>query len=114
MDGITPDVRERATGRLTMATTTLRKCVGSARFGIEAHQAPIDDFPVQPSQPDGLGRMCRKHWKSYVAGLRKDAQARKVEVAVVTRAQTRSIRWPGSPSLDPCGPARECGDRCPP
>jgi hypothetical protein len=59
-----------------MSTPTLRRCVGSERFGIEAHEAPVDDFPVQPSQPDGLGRMCKTHWTAYTAGLRKDARAR--------------------------------------
>ena len=60
-----------------MSTTTTRRCVGSARFGIEAHEAPISAFPRQPSQPDGLGCMCREHWQAYAAGLRRDALARK-------------------------------------
>jgi hypothetical protein len=65
--------------RLTMTTTAkTRTCIGSKRFGIEPHAAPVDDFPVQASQPDGLGRMCREHWRAYTAGLRKDAQVRKV------------------------------------
>jgi hypothetical protein len=55
----------------------LRKCIGSTRFGIEAHEAPVDDFPVQPSQRDGLGRMCKVHWNQYTAGLARDAKARK-------------------------------------
>ena len=58
-------------------TTTLRKCIGSARFGIEPHEAPVEDFPRQPSQKDGLGRMCREHWNQYTAGLARDAKARK-------------------------------------
>jgi hypothetical protein len=58
---------------------TLRKCIGSARFGIEPHDAPVDDFPKQPSQKDGLGRMCKPHWNEYTAGLARDAKARKVE-----------------------------------
>jgi hypothetical protein len=62
-----------------MATTTLRRCVGSVRFAIEPHEAPIEDFPAQPSQKDGLGRMCRAHWRQYVVGLRTDAQAKKTE-----------------------------------
>ena len=33
----------------------MRKCIGSAKFGIEAHEAPVTDFPAQPSQKDGLG-----------------------------------------------------------
>jgi hypothetical protein len=55
----------------------LRKCIGSARFGIEAHEAPASDFPIQPSQKDGLGRMCKPHWNQYTTALRKDALARK-------------------------------------
>jgi hypothetical protein len=55
----------------------LRRCIGSARFGIEAHDAPIADFPSQPSQKDGLGRMCKPHWNQYTAGLARDAKARK-------------------------------------
>jgi hypothetical protein len=65
--------------RPLMTTTTTRTCIGSKRFSIEAHEAPVEDFPAQPSQPDGLGRMCREHWREYTAGLRKDAAARKAE-----------------------------------
>ena len=53
--------------------TDLRKCIGSARFEIEAHEASVADFPVQPSQQDGLGRMCKAHWNQYTAALRKAA-----------------------------------------
>ena len=55
----------------------MRKCIGSARFGIEAHEAPVPDFPTQPSQKDGLGRMCKPHWNAYTTALRKAALARK-------------------------------------
>ena len=65
--------KERST---TMATTTLRKCSGSARFGIEPHEAPLADFPRQPSRKDGLGAMCDVHWKAYVKGLNADRKAR--------------------------------------
>ena len=58
-------------------TATLRRCNGSTRFEIEPHEAPIDDFPKQPSQKDGLGRMCKSHWNAYTAGLARDAKARK-------------------------------------
>jgi len=58
-------------------TTTSRRCIGSARFGIEPHEAPTSDFPKQPSRKDGLGRMCQEHWHAYTSGLRKDALARK-------------------------------------
>ena len=63
-----------------MTTETLsRRCIGSSRFGIEAHDADAGDFPVQPSQKDGLGRMCKTHWREYTNALRKAALARKVE-----------------------------------
>jgi hypothetical protein len=55
----------------------LRRCIGSVRFGIEAHDAPVTDFPSQPSQKDGLGRMCKTHWNQYTTGLARDAKARK-------------------------------------
>ena len=54
----------------------MRKCIGSAKFGIAAHEAPIADFPAQPSQPDGLGRMCKTHWTEYTRALRKAALVR--------------------------------------
>jgi hypothetical protein len=57
----------------------LRKCIGSARFGIEAHEAPVADFPIQPSQKDGLGRMCKPHWNQYTTALRKAAAAAKTD-----------------------------------
>lgn len=59
----------------------LRRCLGSAKYGIEAHDAPIDDFPAQPSQRDGLGRMCKPHWNEYTNALRKAALARKANAA---------------------------------
>jgi hypothetical protein len=54
-----------------------RRCIGSATFGIEAHDAPVADFPVQSSQKDGLGRLCKPHWNQYTNALRKAALARK-------------------------------------
>jgi hypothetical protein len=57
--------------------TEMRKCIGSTKFGIEAHEAPVGDFPAQPSQKDGLGRMCKPHWNQYTKELRKAALARK-------------------------------------
>ena len=55
----------------------MRRCIGSAKFGIEAHAAPATDFPAQPSQKDGLGGMCKPHWNAYTSALRKAALARK-------------------------------------
>lgn len=57
----------------------MRRCIGSAKYGIEAHEAPSGDFPAQPSQKDGLGRMCKPHWNQYTSALRKAALARKAE-----------------------------------
>jgi hypothetical protein len=65
-------------------TTELRRCTGSARFGIEPHDAPITDFPKQPSRKDGLGTMCREHWKAYVKGLTADRKARAVALMTDT------------------------------
>ena len=62
----------------------LRRCIGSTRFGIEPHEAPASDFPAQPSQKDGLGRMCRTHWNQYTAGLARDAKARKAAAIETT------------------------------
>lgn len=55
----------------------MRRCIGSTKFGIEAHDAAVTDFPAQPSQKDGLGRMCKPHWNQYTSGLRKASLARK-------------------------------------
>lgn len=57
----------------------LRRCTGSKTFSIEAHDAPIADFPVQPSRKDGLGTMCKTHWREYTNALRKASLARKAE-----------------------------------
>jgi hypothetical protein len=56
-------------------TTELRRCKGSARFGIEPHEAPVSEFPKQPSRKDGLGVMCSEHWRAYVKGLREARDA---------------------------------------
>lgn len=61
--------------------TDMRKCIGSAKFGIEAHEAPVTEFPAQPSQKDGLGRMCKPHWNAYTNALRKASIARKAAEA---------------------------------
>lgn len=76
--------------------TEQRRCIGSVKFGIEAHEAPVADFPVQPSQKDGLGRMCKPHWNAYTSALRKAALARKAAEAEV----------PAEPAPVPARPAR--------
>ena len=59
----------------TKTTTELRRCTGSARFGIEPHEAPIAEFPKQPSRKDGLGTMCTEHWRAYIRALREARKA---------------------------------------
>ena len=80
------DVRPNAKSALASERTSdmadMRRCIGSANFGIEAHEAPVTDFPAQPSQKDGLGRMCKPHWNQYTSALRKAALARKAAEAV--------------------------------
>ena len=63
-----------------------RRCIGSKTFGIEAHDAPIEDFPVQPSQKDGLGRMCRPHWTEYTRALRQASVDKAAPAVEVTAA----------------------------
>jgi len=65
----------------------MRRCIGSERFSIEPHDAPVEDFPSQPSQKDGLGRMCKTHWNQYTAGLAREAKARKAAVTVTEDAE---------------------------
>src|SRR5437667_9432918 len=74
-----PDERSPARGRRIM--TDVRRCIGSARFAIEPHDALVAEFPSQPSQKDGLGRMCKVHWNAYTAGLARDAKARMAAAA---------------------------------
>jgi hypothetical protein len=59
----------------TRKKTELRTCKGSARFGIEPHDAPVSEFPNQPSRKDGLGTMCTEHWRAYVKALREARKA---------------------------------------
>ncbi len=64
----------------------MRRCIGSTKFGIEPHEAAVSDFPTQPSQKDGLGRMCKTHWNQYTTALRKAALARKAAEATEAAA----------------------------
>ena len=84
-------------------TTTLRRCIGSVRFGIEPHDAPVEDFPRQPSQKDGLGRMCKVHWNQYTAGLARDAKARKA-------AEAGSVEATAGPEPDVAESTEVTGD----
>jgi hypothetical protein len=69
---------------------TQRRCIGSERFGIEPHEAQVEDFPKQPSQKDGLGRMCKVHWNEYTAGLARDAKTRKAAQGTPTESEATS------------------------
>ena len=84
----------------------LRKCIGSTTFGIEAHEAPVDDFPAQPSQKDGLGRMCKPHWNQYTSALRKAALARKA-------ADGREATEAAPTELEPVAPPEPIRTRAP-
>jgi hypothetical protein len=75
------DARCASASERTHDMTEMRRCIGSERFGIEAHEAPVTEFPAQPSQKDGLGRMCKPHWNAYTNALRKAALARKAAEA---------------------------------
>jgi hypothetical protein len=83
-----------------MPDQDLRRCIGSTRFGIEPHDAPTDEFPKQPSQKDGLGRMCKTHWNAYTAGLAREAQARKAGANANATAETPQ---PEAPPAEPAG-----------
>ena len=83
-------VTKRATRLADVILTATRTCIGSAKFGIEAHDAPPTDFPVQPSQKDGLGRMCKTHWRQYTAGLARDAKARKAQGGAEPTVQSQA------------------------
>jgi len=61
---------------------------GRARFGIEPYEAPVSEFPKQPSREDGLGVMCTEHWRAFVKSLREArVVAMTAEVATVTGAE---------------------------
>lgn len=66
---------------MTADPTTMRRCIGSKTHGIDAHEAPASAFPAQPSQRDGLGRMCRTHWNQYTSALRRASLARRAAAA---------------------------------
>jgi hypothetical protein len=95
------------TDATTQTASGMRRCIGSTTFGIEAHEAPVDDFPVQASAKDGLGRMCRPHWTAYTRALRKASLARKAtevaeaepapEPVAATEAPRRSRRAKPAP-----------------
>ena len=66
-------------------TTSLRRCVGSAKFGIAAHEAPVEEFPAQRSQKDGLGRMCKTYWSQYTRAVRTGSLEAKAAAATPAR-----------------------------
>ena len=83
---------------MTTKTTEMRRCIGSKTFGIEPHEAHTSDFPKQPSQKDGLGRMCKPHWRQYTNSLRKAALARKAaDAEAAPDAQPAPVAEPPAP-----------------
>jgi len=92
-------------GAIAMADS--RTCIGSAKFGIERHEAPIDEFPVQPSQKDGLGRMCKLHWNVYTRALRNAsaepgaAPEAAVEITLARAAAKTTRAARGAPKPEP-------------
>jgi hypothetical protein len=72
----------------TKKTTELRRCTGSARFAIEPHEAPVGEFPKQPSRKDGLGTMCTEHWRAYVKGLREARKVARAEAEGTTGSRS--------------------------
>lgn len=81
--------------------TDQRRCIGSTKFGIEAHEAHVGDFPIQPSQKDGLGRMCKPHWNEYTNALRKAAVARKAAEAGEVAPETAETAPAAEPKTTP-------------
>lgn len=63
-----------------------RRCIGSERYGITAHVTETGEFPLQPSQPGGIGRMCKTHWNQYTAGLARDRKAANGDAPKAPRA----------------------------
>ena len=79
----------------------LRKCVGSAKFGIAAHEAPVSDFAAQPSQKDGLGRMCREHWTAYTRALRTGSIETKATPATPAKAVPAKVKSRAAAAAEP-------------
>jgi len=105
---VRPNARWALASERTTDMTDLRRCIGSARFGIEAHEAPVTYFPAQPSQKDGLGRMCKPHWNQYTSALRKAAEIPPdVEPGSETPAlrKNRRAKAQAEPDLEPAGVA---------
>lgn len=42
-----------------------KRCAGYAKWGIQPHLAPVDQFQKAASQKDGLDRTCRPHVAEY-------------------------------------------------
>ena len=72
----------------TQTVSGMRRCIGSTTFGIEPHEAPLDDFPAQPSRRDGLGLMCREHWTAYTRGLARARRERHAGTTVPAHEHT--------------------------
>ena len=92
-------------GLTTKKTTTeLRRCTGSARFGIEPHEAPVSGFPKQPS-PQGWPR---RDVHRALAGLR-EGPARGAEGCADDRRTGGRRRVAGASRRPRTGPGRTSG-----
>lgn len=52
-----------------------KRCPGAPKYGIPAHDAPLEAFGKQSGNPDGLTRVCKADWNAYSAKLREAKQA---------------------------------------
>jgi hypothetical protein len=91
------DARWASASERTDDMADIRRCIGSAKFGIEPHEAPVTEFPAQPSQKDGVGRMCKPHWNAYTTALRKAAIARKAAEAAPADPEPVATAEPAKP-----------------
>jgi hypothetical protein len=99
-----------ATKTASTGATEMRRCIGRATFGIEPHDAPVADFPVQPSQKDGLGRMCQPQWRQETNALRRAALARKAtEAEAAPEAEPEPVTNPRGAAAGPVAPRQRSG-----
>ena len=69
-----------------MATITMKTCAGVPKWGIPSHDAHVGAFGTDHSHADGLTRVCKADWKTYL-------QLRAAAVAAGT-APARQARTP--------------------
>ena len=99
----------RPTMTTKTTTTELRRCTGSARFGIEPHEAPVSDFPKQPSPARTAWARCAPSTggptSRALREARKAAQADEARPPADRRPTPHSAVLPPLPT----GPGRTSG-----